>query len=283
MALFTNQATLSYNNTVTTSNVTTGELLEVLSITKTAASDTYALQDTVTYVVSITNTGTAPFTGLTVTDNLGGYTFDAGTVYPLTYVDGSVLYYINGALQAAPTVVPGAPLVFSGISVPAGGNALLVYEATANQYAPPTAGSNITNEATVSGGGLATPVSDTATVSAESGPQLTISKSLSPLTVSENGQLTYTFVIQNTGNTAAVATDNAAITDTFNPALSGITVTFNGAVWAEGTDYTYDETTGLFATVPGQITVPAATYTQNSSGVWVVTPGTSTLTVTGTV
>ena len=283
MALFTNQATLSYNNTVTTSNVTTGELLEVLSITKTAASDTYALQDTVTYVVSITNTGTAPFTGLTVTDNLGGYTFDAGTVYPLTYVDGSVLYYINGALQAAPTVVPGAPLVFSGISVPAGGNALLVYEATANQYAPPTAGSNITNEATVSGGGLATPVSDTATVSAESGPQLTISKSLSPLTVSENGQLTYTFVIQNTGNTAAVATDNAAITDTFNPALSGITVTFNGAVWAEGTDYTYDETTGLFATVPGQITVPAATYTKNSSGVWVVTPGTSTLTVTGTV
>ena len=283
MALFTNQATLSYNNTVTTSNVTTGELLEVLSITKTAASDTYALQDTVTYVVSITNTGTAPFTGLTVTDNLGGYTFDAGTVYPLTYVDGSVLYYINGALQAAPTVVPGAPLVFSGISVPAGGNALLVYEATANQYAPPTAGSNITNEATVSGGGLSAPVSDTATVSAESGPQLTISKSLSPLTVSENGQLTYTFVIQNTGNTAAVATDNAAITDTFNPALSGITVTFNGAVWAEGTDYTYDETTGLFATVPGQITVPAATYTQNSSGVWVVTPGTSTLTVTGTV
>lgn len=283
MALFTNQATLSYNNTVTTSNVTTGELLEVLSITKTAASDTYALQDTVTYVISITNTGTAPFTGLTVTDNLGGYTFDAGTVYPLTYVDGSVLYYINGALQAAPTVVPGAPLVFSGISVPAGGNALLVYEATANQYAPPTAGSNITNEATVSGGGLATPVSDTATVSAESGPQLTISKSLSPLTVSENGQLTYTFVIQNTGNTAAVATDNAAITDTFNPALSGITVTFNGAVWTEGTDYTYDETTGLFATVPGQITVPAATYTQNSSGVWVVTPGTSTLTVTGTV
>lgn len=283
MALFTNQATLSYNNTVTTSNVTTGELLEVLSITKTAASDTYALQDTVTYVVSITNTGTAPFTGLTVTDNLGGYTFDAGTVYPLTYVDGSVLYYINGALQAAPTVVPGAPLVFSGISVPAGGNALLVYEATANQYAPPTAGSNITNEATVSGGGLSAPVSDTATVSAESGPQLTISKSLSPLTVSENGQLTYTFVIQNTGNTAAVATDNAAITDTFNPALSGITVTFNGAVWTEGTDYTYDETTGLFASVPGQITVPAATYTQNSSGVWVVTPGTSTLTVTGTV
>ena len=116
MAIFTNQATLSYNGTVTTSNVTTGELLEVLSITKTAASDTYGPQDTVTYVVSITNTGTAAFSNLTVTDNLGGYTFDGGAVYPLTYVPGSALYYINGVLQADPAVVPGAPLVFSGTS-----------------------------------------------------------------------------------------------------------------------------------------------------------------------
>lgn len=283
MALFTNQATLSYNDTVTTSNVTTGELLEVLAITKTAASDTYGSQDTVTYVISITNTGTAPFTGLTVTDNLGGYTFDGGTVYPLTYVPDSVLYYVNGVLQAAPAVVPGAPLVFSGISVPAGGNALLVYEARPNQFAPPTAGSTIVNEATASGGGLSAPVSDTAVVTADNGPQLTISKSLSPLTVSENGRLTYTFVLQNTGNTAAVATDNATITDTFDPILSNLTVTFNGTTWTEGVDYTYAESTGLFTTVPGQITVPAATYTQNESGVWVVTPGTATLTVTGTV
>ncbi|MBE6972023.1 MAG: DUF11 domain-containing protein [Ruminococcaceae bacterium] len=283
MAIFTNQATLSYNGTVTTSNVTTGELLEVLSITKTAASDTYGPQDTVTYVVSITNTGTAAFSNLTVTDNLGGYTFDGGAVYPLTYVPGSALYYINGVLQADPAVVPGAPLVFSGISVPAGGNALLVYEARTNQFAPPTAGSSIVNEATVSGIGLSTPISDTAAIFANAEPQLTINKSLSPLTVSENGQLTYTFVIQNTGNTATVATDNATITDLFDPILSDLTVTFNGSVWTEGIDYTYDESTGLFTTVPGRITVPAATYTQNESGIWVITPGTATLTVSGTV
>ena len=34
MAIFTNQATLSYNNTTTTSNVVTGEIVEVLSATK---------------------------------------------------------------------------------------------------------------------------------------------------------------------------------------------------------------------------------------------------------
>ena len=283
MAIFTNQATLSYNSSVTTSNITTGELLEVLSVSKTAAETDYTAQDTVTYVVSITNGGSAAFSGLTVTDDLGGYSFDGGTVYPLSYVDGSLLYYVNGVLQATPAVTPGQPLVISGISVPAGGNALLVYDGRVNSYAPPQTGGTVTNTATVSGAGLSTPINDSAVISARQSPDLTISKSLSPLTVSENGQLTYTFVIQNTGNTAAVATDNASVTDTFSPILSNLSVAFNGAVWTEGVNYTYDAATGLFTTVPGQITVPAATYAQNTDGVWVVTPGTVVLTVTGTV
>ena len=36
MAVFTNQATLTYNGNVINSNITTGEILEVLSATKTA-------------------------------------------------------------------------------------------------------------------------------------------------------------------------------------------------------------------------------------------------------
>ena len=48
--------------------------------------------------------------------------------------------------------------------------------------------------------------------------------------------------------------------------------------------YNYNEATGQFNTVPGQITVPAATYTQDPvTGVWSVMPGTVVLTVTGTV
>ena len=49
------------------------------------------------------------------------------------------------------------------------------------------------------------------------------------------------------------------------------------------TFYTYDETTGLFQTVPGQITVPAATFTQSTTGEYTVTPGIATVTVTGTI
>ena len=283
MAIFTNQATLSYNNTVTTSNVTTGELLEVLSVTKTALQSTYGPGDAVVYFIQLVNTGTAPFTALTVSDDLGAYDFDGATVTPLDYVDGTLRYFVDGVLQSSPTVTAGPPLAVSGITVPAGGSALLVYEAQPNAFAPGGAGAAITNIATVSGGGLSAPLTAEATVTTASAPYLTISKSLCPLTVTENGQLTYTFWLQNSGSAPAVATDNAVITDTFSPILSGLTVTFNGEVWTEGVDYTYDEATGAFATLPGHITVPAATFTQNASGVWVSEPGTAVLRVTGTV
>ena len=61
-------------------------------------------------------------------------------------------------------------------------------------------------------------------------------------------------------------------------------VTFNGTAWVSPTNYTYDGATGVFSTVAGQITVPAATYTTDPvSGVVTVTPGTAILTVTGTI
>ncbi|MBE6564190.1 MAG: hypothetical protein E7655_02790 [Ruminococcaceae bacterium] len=284
MATFTNQATLSYNNTVTTSNITTGEIVEVLSASKTAVVDTYAIGDSVTYVISLVNAGTAPFTGLTVTDSLGSYPLDTANVTPLDYVDGSLLYYVNGALQTTPAVTAGPPLVISGITVPAGGNATLVYQATVNRFAPPAAGGTITNEAVISGDSLSTPITVTETVGALSQPLLTISKSLSPTTVSENGQITYTFVIQNSGSREALATDDLTVSDTFAPILENIAVTLNGQPLSEGVQYTYDETTGEFVTIPGQITVPAATFTQDPvTGVWTTSPGVSVLTVTGTV
>ena len=283
MATFFNQATLTYNNNIINSNITTGELQEVLTITKTPVQNTYTPADEVTYIVNIRNTGTLPYNGLTITDNLGEYTAGALTLVPLTYVDGSVNYFINGVPQATPAVTAGPPLTVSGIDIPAGGTATVVYTAQVNSYAPLDVGSTINNTASVTGNGI-TPISATATITAAEEANLTISKSLNPTVVTENGQITYTFVIQNTGNTPVAATDNAIITDTFNPVLSNITVTFNGTAWTAPANYTYNTVTGQFSTNPGQITVPAATYTQDpATGIYVIQPGVSTLTITGTV
>ena len=288
MAIFTNQATLSYNGVTTQSNITTGQIVQTLSAAKNTAADSYVSGENITYAVSLVNSGTAPFTGLTLTDDLGAYQFgDAEnplTLYPLSYVSGSVLYYVNGVLQPAPAVTAGPPLEITGISVPAGGNAVIVYEAQVNGFAPGGEGSEITNTVTVTGGGLAEAVTASDTLGVSDQPRLTITKDLSPESVAENGLITYTFTISNFSSAPAAAGDNAAVTDLFDPALENISVTFNGETWTAPTDYTYDETTGLFATVPGRITVPAATFTQDAdTGAWNVTPGVSVLRVTGTV
>lgn len=284
MAIFSNQATLTVNGNATNSNIAYGEILDVLAVTKTAVEGNYTPGELVTYVVTLRNTGAATLTGLTVTDNLGGYSFGGTTVYPLTYENGSAALFVNGVPQASPGVTAGPPLVVTGISIPGNGDAVLVYQARANAFADPAAGGIIENTVTVTGDGLSAPITATETVPAATGPELTITKSITPTQVVDNDRVTYTFVIQNTGNTPVVATDNATVTDTFDPILTGLTVTFNGVPLTEGIQYTYDEATGLFATVPGQITVPAATYTQDPvTGAYTVNPGVATLVVTGTI
>lgn len=281
MATFTNRATLSYNGRVTDSNTVTGTIAETLAITKTALTETYTPGDTLTYVIGLTNTGATTVNGLTVTDDLGTYPFEGGTVTPLTYVEGSATYFINGAPAADPTVNDTQPLTVSGLTVPTGGNALLIYQATANSFAPPVTDGSITNTVTLTGVPEALTAEET--VTAVNRPELTITKELTPTTVPENGSLTYTFVISNFGNTAVVATDDAVVTDLFDPILTITSVTLDGATLAEGTGYTYDETTGQFSTAPTVITVPAATYTREADGSFTVTPGTVTLTVSGTI
>lgn len=284
MQTFTNQASLAYNDTIVNSNITVGQIMATLSMTKTALRDEYAAGDSVTYVISIVNSGTTSFSGLTLTDNLGAYLAQSETRYPLDYQPESLRYYVNGVLQTTPAVTGDTPLVITGISVPAGGNAILIYEAQVNGYAPLGEEASILNTVTLSGGGLSNAITAQETVTPVLGPVLSITKSLSPTSIPENGQITYTFLIQNTGNEAAEAADNVVMSDTFLPILEGLTATLNGVVLTEGTDYTYDETTGAFATLPGVITVPAATFVQDpTTGLWSTTPGTAVLVVTGTV
>ena len=283
MATFYNQATLSYNGTVASSNITSGEILEVLSAEKNAVSDSYSQGSENVYMISIVNTGSVCYSGLTVTDDLGAYSFgeDGVNIVPLTYREGSLDYYVNGVKQASPAVTSFSPLTVTGINVPAGGNAMLVYAASANSFAPMGTDAEIVNTAEISGAGFE-PVTASETISYSDGIDLAISKSLSPAAVEENGEVTYTFIIQNFGTSPAEAADNVVFSDTFTPALSGLTAEFNGEAWGSGENYAYDPDTGVFTSLDGQITVPAAQFSQNeATGEWSVQAGVSTLVIKG--
>ena len=286
MATFFNQATLSFGGNVLNSNTTEAEVLSGLAITKTAISGSYSAGSGIVYVITVNNLGNGAANGITITDNLGKYTIPGGTAtaVPLTYVTGSIVYLINGVLQPDPSVSSNGELVISGINIPADGTATFIYEATANEFAPIAAGSAITNAVNASGCSGTDDLSASATVPVAQTPILTIAKAVCPAVVTDCGQLTYTIIVQNLGNTPVNATDGVIISDVFDPALSNITVALNGEELAEGTGYTYNQATGEFATLDGAISVPAATYTQDPiTGAVTTTPGVATLTITGTV
>ena len=284
MPSFTNQASLSYPGGSLRSNIVTGNLVDVLAIAKTAVGSGYTAGEKLSYIVTLVNSGTVALTGLTLTDDLAAYTLETQTLTPLNYVPDSLLYYQNGVAQSAPTVTAGPPLTVTGLTVPAEGSVTLVYQAQVNALAPLAAGSELTNTATVTGGTLSAPLTASATVTAGAAPDLSIAKAMSPETVTGASELTYTFILQNAGNTEVSGDAALILTDSFDPLLSDLTVTYNGTPWTVNVNYSYDAVTGLFSTLAGQLTIPAAEYTQDpATGVWTTTPGVSVLKISGTV
>ncbi len=284
MAIFSNQATLTLGGVSTNSNIAYGELLEALTLAKVALESSYTPGSAVTYVVTMRNTGSTAISDITITDDLGGYSFDGTTLYPLRVNEGDVAVFVGGVRQETVTVTPGPPLVISGLTIPAGTDAVLVYQASVTEYADPSGTGTLTNTATATAAALTSAVSDTETVSASTRPELSITKSISPSQVVDGDRVTYTFLIRNTGNTAVDLADNAVITDTFDPILTDLTVRFNGSTWTEGVQYSYDAATGSFATLAGYLSVLGATYVRDpATGAYTVTPGTATLVVTGTI
>ena len=285
MATFYNQATLSYAGNVVNSNTTEAELLSGLELTKTPVTENYTVGSEVVYAVTLANMGSASYDTLTLTDNLGAYAVSPETtVVPMTYVEGSLLYYLNGVLQPTPTVSVTDNLTIEGINLPPNSTATFIYSAKANEFAPASAGSVITNTVTTNGGVGIGEITATATVNVLENPELTIAKAVCPAVINDNDRVTYTIIVQNLGNVPINATDGVIISDVFNPVLSDITVELNGVTLLEGTGYTYNALTGAFATLDGVVTVPAATYTQDLvTGTVTTTPGVTVLIVNGRV
>ena len=180
MAQFTNQATMTYRGITTNSNLVTGEITQVLTAQKQATSGLYRPGEILTYVVSLQNAGATDLTGLTIRDNHGTYAGGGGEVTPLAYTGDPVLYYVSGRPPASLTAEAGPPMVITGVRVPAGSEAVLVYRVRANGYAPLGTAAEVTNSLEITGEGLANPVTAAETVAADPAAVLSIQKALSP-------------------------------------------------------------------------------------------------------
>lgn len=76
-----------------------------LQVTKSVQNETFNVGDTISFIVTIKNTGVGYFSGLRVLDNFGGVNY-------IEYVSGSGAIYKNGSIEK-PETISCVPLVFS--------------------------------------------------------------------------------------------------------------------------------------------------------------------------
>ncbi|MBO1740594.1 DUF11 domain-containing protein [Leifsonia sp. TF02-11] len=206
-----------------TAVVTVAPAVASLSLTKTANPTTVtAAGDTVTYTFHVTNTGNVPIDRVAIRE---GAFSGTGSLSPITCTASTL-----------------APAVSADCTA--------TYQAT---QADIDAG-RITNDATATGDdpagdSVTSPVAD-ATVTAAPAPALALTKSVSPTSAATAGQtVTYSFLIENTGNVTIT-----------KPAAAE--VTFTGT----GTPPVIDCPTGV-SLAPGDSTICTAPYTLTQADV----------------
>jgi uncharacterized repeat protein (TIGR01451 family) len=287
MATIENFATVSYTSggvsETKVSNLAEIGLESAISFTKTTLGETYGEDEVVTYILSMTNTSTAPITNVSVTDDLGTFVFGTLELTPLTYAPPALLLIDGQDVSTQLTVDTSTAglLVFSFPTLPAGATANIVYRAAVNEYAPLDVDASITNTATLTSDSDCADGTASATINALSAANVSVFKQMSPNPVICGDTVTYTIRIYNYGNIAA---ENVVLTDTFNPAPTNITVSRDGVLLI-GTDYSYVKgTLTVPATATSPVIVPAATFLRDATtGIVTVTPGMVEYTITGTI
>lgn len=210
--------------------VTTPVNTAALNMIKTSDKTYVQPGDVITYTITLQNTGNVAANNVVITDNV-----PAGT----TFIPGSV------------TGATGAPPTLNVASIPAGGNAVVTFKVTVNDGVLDP----ISNTATSTFTFTADPTNpDGASGTSSSDPSetqvsyasLTSTKSVSPAFADKDDVLTYTILLQNTGNAIA---NNVVITD---PVPTGTTFVPGSVTGATGTPPTLNV---AFIPAGGSVTV----------------------------
>lgn len=285
MAIINNTASVFYvygesGSNTAVSNVATTNLLEnySLQISKLTLNSSFRPGENLTFILSVTNTGTLPLFGVTITDDLGG------SSAPLSFVEGSASQNIDGTiLQIIPTSTN--PLVFT-LSSPleAGETVTITYIAQVVSALDDSVDS-ITNTASAlahegsdTGEIITTDFPASVTVEKDNYALITVTKSVSDNEISEGEQFGYSLILENSGNMPA---NGVTITDTLPSGfvISSITSESNGSI------ITFDESAYSVDPSTNTLTLPTA-----ESGVIITVPASSeqgdgvvTITINGSI
>lgn len=264
------------------SNQTRTRLLDrfTMEVTKDTLTPELRAGNNAAYVVRVENTGAGELRNIRAFDNLGE---EAGETFaPLTYVEGSAVFYLNGnEVQGTAETNPDGVVFETNADLDPGDNLLIFYLAQldAAQTEPVTNTVTVTARTGASTASVGNTITecDSATVTPVTFAQVSIFKEADMATVVSGDTLTYTFTLMNTGFEAV---DEITFTDEFPEEfnVTSVAYTINGVrTPVDPADYTISGDNTLRLPAAGSdltIGVPAATQAG---------PGITVITVTGTI
>ncbi|QNP74703.1 DUF11 domain-containing protein [Streptomyces roseirectus] len=233
-----------------------------LSITKSASTGTPVPGTKVTYTVTIQNTGTATYTGASVSDDLTDVIDDAT--------------YGNDQAATAGSVSYTAPKVTWTGDVPAGRTVTLTYSATVNN--PVTGNLKLVNSVVGPQGsnceaGKRTASCSTGGRSGDGVPNLRLTKTSSAASTAPGSTVTYTITAQNTGTATYTG---ASWSDDLSGVLDDATYNDDASADSGSVNYTAPKLSWTGDVMAGQTVTTTYTVTINN-------PSTSSQSLTNTV
>lgn len=268
------------------SNTTFATLQDSVNMSLSSVENSYSLNDTITYVLSIINNGNRNIKNIKISSDLASYTINSGItekiITPLSYTGISKLYVGGTFFSDIEADVFSDKIIFSVEEIPALSNVLIFYSTKVNKNAELSTGSFLKNTSSLTYDGMINNIESSDTIYVREKADVTLIKYMYPNSITSGEIITYNFILYNYGNIEA---KNVSFCDTFSPIPLNLNVSVNSdALSSKNYSYINGEIKIPCYGSDFSLSIPPAKFIRDkNNGAITTNPGSTIITITAKI
>lgn len=268
------------------SNTAFATLQDSVNMSLSSVQNSYSLNDTITYVLSIINNGNRNIKNIKISNDLASYTINPGItekiITPLSYTGISKFYISGKFFSDIEAEVLADKIIFNIEEIPALSNVLIFYSVKVNKNAELSTGSFLKSTSSLTYDGMVNNIESSDTIYVREKADVTLIKYMYPNSITSGEIITYNFILYNYGNIEA---KNVSFNDTFSPAPLNLNVSVNSdALSSKNYSYINGEIKIPCYGSDFSLSIPPAKFVQDkNNGAITTKPGSTIITITAKI